>query len=243
MADIKNAKVEILFDGEALARRAAAWLAELATSSEGMFKVALSGGSTPKRLYELLATTHRETMPWERIQWYFGDERYVASDDEKSNYRMVHLAMLDKAPVPLHNIHRVLTESETAEICAGRYQSNLQRAYGGQTLETSRPLFDVVLLGLGEDAHTGSLFPGNKAVGETEKWVVSVPDGTPPTRITMTFPVLNSTKHAAFLVAGEGKRPAMERLVKGDKSAPATHIAPVGDLHLFVDEAAKVPGL
>jgi 6-phosphogluconolactonase len=243
MADIKQAKVEILADGEALAKRAAAWLCDLAKSSEGTFRVALSGGSTPKRLYELLATVHSEAMPWDRIQWYFGDERYVPADHEKSNYRMAHEAMLGKAPVPRHNIHRVLTESETPDICAGRYQSDLQRAYGSQILDRARPLFDIVLLGLGEDAHTGSLFPGNKAVDETKKWVVPVPDGTPPTRITMTFPVLNSTKHAAFLIAGDGKRPALERLLKGDKSAPASHIAPIGDLYLFADEAAKVAGL
>ena len=166
----------------------------------------------------------------------------MPSDDEKSNYRMANMAMFSHAPIPHDNIHRVLTESERPEIAAGRYQSNLQRANGGEALSSAKPFFDVMLLGLGEDAHTASLFPGNKALKETKAWVVSVPDGTPPTRITLTFPVLNSARHAAFLVAGAGKKPALERIVRGDKSAPSAHIAPVGTLHFFVDEAAKVQG-
>jgi 6-phosphogluconolactonase len=243
MMGLKDAKKEILPTAEALAQRAAAWLTDLAMASEGTFRVCLSGGATPKRLYELLASAHREVFPWDRVHWYFGDERYVPADDEKSNYRMADLAMLGHVPVPRDNIHRVLTESETPDIAAERYQSALQRAYGGQTLEAARPLFDVMLLGLGEDAHTASLFPGNKALGETRRWVVAVPDGTPPTRITLTFPALNSSRHAAFLVAGEGKRQPLTRLLSGDKSAPASHIAPTGTLYLFADEAARVPGL
>ena len=151
---------------------------------------------------------------------------------------MTEQAMLRHVTVPPTNIHRVLTESETVEIAAARYQSGLQREYGGDKLDSTRPFFDVMLLGLGEDAHTASLFPGNKALNETTAWVVAVPDGTPPPRITLTFPMLNSSKHAAFLVAGEGKKPALSRLAKGDRTAPAAHVKPVGELHLFVDEAA-----
>jgi 6-phosphogluconolactonase len=242
MPGFNDAQKQIFPDAEALAAGAAAWLTGLAKDSEGVFRVSLSGGSTPKRLYELLATRFLEVFPWNRVHWYFGDERYVAAADEKSNYRMVEQAMFSHAPIPRDNIHRVITESETPDIAAGRYQAGLQRVYGSQVLDKARPLFDVMLLGLGEDAHTASIFPGNKAMKEQDAWVVSVPDGTPPTRITMTYPVLNSARHAAFLIAGEGKKPALERVVRGDKSAPAAHIAPVGMLHFLIDEAAKVTG-
>jgi 6-phosphogluconolactonase len=243
MAGLKGADIHFSATPEALAQFAAKWLTDLANGSQGIFRVCLSGGSTPKRLYELLATTHLHDFPWTRVHWYFGDERYVPADDEKSNFRMANTAMFSRAPLPRDCIHRVLTESETPEIAAQRYQSGLQRAYGGQTLMAAQPLFDVMLLGLGEDGHTASLFPGNKAVAETERWVVSVPDGTPPTRISLTFPVLNSTRHAVFLVAGEGKRTPLTRVLNGDTSAPASHIAPTGTLHLFADEAARIPGL
>jgi 6-phosphogluconolactonase len=235
---LKNAQKEVVKNAEALAVRAAEWVTSIACDLPGPVSICLSGGSTPKRLYELLATTHLIDFPWDRVHWFWGDERYVAPDDEKSNYHMTDLAMLRHAPIPAGHIHRVLTESETVEIAAERYQSNLQRHYGSQVLDSSRPLFDIMLLGLGEDAHTASLFPGNKALKEKNAWVVPVPDGTPPPRITLTFPALNASRHVAFLVAGEAKRGPLERVWRGDKSAPASHIAPFGKLHLFVDEAA-----
>ncbi len=238
MAGLKDAQKEVCTDAEALAVRAAAWITEVAKATDGPVRVCLSGGSTPKRLYELLATTHQFDFPWDRVHWYWGDERYVSADDEKSNFRMTQIAMLARAPVKPSQINPVLTESETVEIAAERYQSNLQRHYGGQALQTGKPLFDIVLLGLGEDAHTASLFPGSKALGEKTKWVVAVSDGTPPPRITLTFPALNSSRHTAFLVAGEAKRVPLEKVWRGDASAPASHIAPGGQLHLFVDEAA-----
>ncbi len=238
MAGLKGADRQVVKDAEALAVFAAKWVTATALETPGTVTISLSGGSTPKRLYELLATTHLIDFPWNRVHWFWGDERYVGPEDEKSNYHMTNLAMLSKAPIPPGHVHRVLTESETVEIAADRYQSNLQRHYGARVLDPVRPLFDIMLLGLGEDAHTASLFPGNKALKEREAWVVSVPDGTPPPRITLTFPALNSSRHTVFLVAGEAKRTPLERVWKGDPSAPSAHIAPTGQLHLFVDEAA-----
>jgi 6-phosphogluconolactonase len=230
---------EILPDAEALAQRVAEWVYGLAKASEGVFRICLSGGSTPKRLYELLASRYREDFPWQRVHWYFGDERYVPRDNEKSNYLMAQQAMFGAAPVPAANIHGVLTDSESASIAAYRYQALLQRTYGGAVLDPARSFFDIMLLGLGEDAHTASLFPGNKALKETTVWVVDVPDGTPPTRITLTFPILNSSRHTAFLAAGAGKKEPLARVLRGDETAPAAHIKPVGDLYFFIDQAAK----
>ena len=159
---------EILSDAEALAQRVADWVYGLAKDSEGVFRICLSGGSTPKRLYELLATRYREDFPWDRVHWYFGDERYVPRDNEKSNYLMAEKALFSQAPIPASHIHGVITESENAGIAAYRYQALLQRTYGGAVLMAGKPFFDIMLLGLGEDAHTASLFPGVKALKETE---------------------------------------------------------------------------
>jgi 6-phosphogluconolactonase len=231
---------EILPNAEALAQRVAEWVYGLAKASEGVFRICLSGGSTPKRLYELLATRYREDFPWDRVHWYFGDERYVPRDHEKSNYLMAEKALFSQAPIPVSHIHGVITDSENAGIAAYRYQALLQRTYGGAVLMAGKSFFDIMLLGLGEDGHTASLFPGVKALKEAQAWVVEVPDGTPPpTRISLTFPVLNSSRHCAFLAAGDGKKEPLARIMRGDQTAPSAHIKPVGDLYFFIDQAAK----
>jgi 6-phosphogluconolactonase len=208
--------------------------------SEGDFRICLSGGSTPKRLYEILATRHLHDFPWTRTHWFWGDERFVPLDSDKSNYHMTRLAMLDHAPVPPGHIHPILTQSESEDIAAQRYQSRLHMVYGSGELDPKRPLFDITLLGLGEDGHTASLFPGVSALKEDKKWVVGVPDGTPPPRVSLTYPALNSTRHMVFLVAGAKKRDALSRIMRGDESAPAQRVKPVGDLHLFLDKEAAV---
>ena len=239
MTDQAAVHKEILPDAEALAQRVATWVYELAAASTGVFRICLSGGSTPKRLHEVLASRYQVDFPWSRVHWYFGDERYVSRHDEKSNYLMAEKTLFSQAPIPAANIHGVLTDSETAAIAASRYQSKLQRTYGAAQLDPARPLFDIVLLGMGEDAHTASLFPGNKALKETSAWVTDVPDGTPPIRVTLTYPALNSSRHVAFLLAGAGKKEPLSRVMAGDAKAPAAQIKPVGDLHFFIDQAAK----
>ena len=138
------------------------WVYGLAKASEGIFRICLSGGSTPKRLYELLASRYREDFPWDRVHWYFGDERYVPRDNEKSNYLMAQQALFSQAPIPAAHIHGVITDSENAGIAAYRYQALLQRTYGGAVLDPARPFFDIMLLGLGEDGHTASLFQASR---------------------------------------------------------------------------------
>jgi 6-phosphogluconolactonase len=233
-----GARTEVLADPPALAERVAEWMTATATTAEGEFRVALSGGSTPKALYALLASDKfRSRFPWPRVHWFWGDERFVPHDHPESNYRMVRDAMLLRAPVPPDNIHPIPTEGDP-EDAARRYQQTLKRAYGSPTLDPARPLFDIILLGLGEDGHTASLLPEDKLLDERERWVAAVLHGRPEVRITLTFPVLESGRHVAFLVAGEGKAAALRRVRAGDRRLPAARIHPAGEVIWFVDRAA-----
>lgn len=234
-----SAHVDVSRDPEALARRVAAWITELATSSRDRFTIGLSGGSTPRRLYQLLAESpFRDNLPWERIHWFWGDERIVPWDDPESNYGMARAAMLSHAPVPPGNIHGVVTTG-TPEEAARRYEDALKSYYGSAALDPGKPLFDVQLLGLGEDGHTASLIPGTSALDERHRWAVTVVGVRPEPRITLTYPVLDSSRHVAFLAAGGGKREILARALSGDQALPAARVSPVGELTWFVDEAAR----
>jgi len=227
--------IEVLPNPLALAHHVAEWIVEAATAAQGSFRVSLSGGSTPKTLYGLLASNEfKPRFPWERVSWYWGDERFVPYDDPESNFRMTREAMLAKAPVP----------SESPEDAARRYELTLQQAYGGATLDPHRPLFDVTLLGLGPDGHTASLLPGEPVLSERKRWVAAVAHGRPEVRITMTYPVLESSRRVAFLVAGEEKAAIFSAIRKGGSQVPAARIRPVGELFWFVDRAAAgEPGI
>src|SRR6185312_13720896 len=203
-----------------LAPRAAAWLAEIANRSRGRFTVALSGGATPKPMYRALADMD---FPWQRTHWFFGDERFVPPDDPASNYRMAREAMFDRAPAT--HVHPVPTVGLAPEEAAQRYEEEL-RALNAELL------FDVVLLGLGTDGHTASLFPGSTVLGEQVRWVRATENG----RITLTYPALDSSAHIAFLVSGAEKRAMLRRLASGDETIPAGRIR--GDITIFADAAA-----
>jgi ribulose-phosphate 3-epimerase len=221
-----------------LAHRAARWIAGLAGRSQGRFAVSLSGGSTPRRLYQLLAEPpFREAMPWDRIHWFWGDERFVPPDHPDSNYRMVREALLSRAPVPAANIHPVETGGVPAA-AARAYEQTLKTYYGAETLDPARPLFDVELLGLGPDGHTASLFPGTKVLDERRRWVAEIVGAKPEARITLTYPVLESSRHTAFLVAGGDKREPLARVLAHDRELPAARVQPVGELVWLVDEEA-----
>src|SRR6266481_2534642 len=230
-----QAQLEILADPEALARRVADWLLAISMTRVSVFTLALSGGGTPRRLYELLAgTPYRDVFPWHRTHLFWGDERFVPRDDESSNYRMVRDAMLSRAPIPAANIHPVQTEGLTPDAAASDYERELKSFYGAERLDRARPLFDVNLLGLGPDGHTASLFPGRAVLGERERWVAAVV-GPKPVRITLTYPALESSRHVAFLVAGKEKREILSRFQRGEQTFPAARLRPIGTLHLFVD--------
>jgi 6-phosphogluconolactonase len=233
-----GAQLEILADAEALARRVADWLLAISTAREGIFALALSGGGTPRRLYELLAgPPYRDVFPWRRTHLFWGDERFVPHDDAASNYRMVRGAMLSQAPIPTANVHPVPTEGITPEAAAADYERELKSFYGAERLDPARPLFDVNLLGLGPDGHTASLFPGTGVLEERERWVAAVV-GPKPARITLTYPALESSRHVAFLVAGKEKREIFGRFQRGEPALPAARLRPIGALHLFADAAA-----
>lgn len=229
----------ILADAATLARRVADWLLAVATAKDGTVAIALSGGNTPRRLYEMLATPpFRNLFPWPRTHWFWGDERFVPHDDAQSNYRMVREALLARAPIPIANIHPVPTDGLEPEAAASAYEHVLKTFYGAEKLDPARPLFDVTLLGLGTDGHTASLFPGTAVLAERDRWVAAVTGAKEEARITLTYPALESSRHAAFLVEGEEKRTILARLRRGDNDFPAAHIHPIGTLHIFADTAA-----
>jgi 6-phosphogluconolactonase len=233
-------RIDVARDLEDIAHRAARWLTDIAAASRGRFAISLSGGSTPRRLYQLLAEPpFRDAMPWDRIHWFWGDERFVPPDHPDSNFRMVREALLSRAPVPAANIRPIPTGG-TPAASARDYEATLQSFYGAETLDAASPLFDIQLLGLGPDGHTASLFPGTKVLDERQRWVAEVIGAKAEDRITMTYPVLESSRYTAFLVSGADKRDALRRVLAGDRGLPAARLAPVGDFVWFVDEQAHL---
>ncbi len=230
---------EVFATPDALAVHAADWLLELALRAVGRFAVALSGGETPKRLYAAMAAaSYRDRFPWPRMHWFWGDERFVPHDDPRSNYRMVQDALLSRVPVPLDNIHAIETDGFEPDEAALRYEHTLKSFYGASHLDPARALFDVVLLGLGDDGHTASLFPGTAALDERTRWAAPVIGVKEEPRITLTYPVLESAANVAFLVSGAGKRTMLDGLRRGDHSLPAARVRPQGALHVFADADA-----
>jgi 6-phosphogluconolactonase len=232
----------VLSDPEALARSAADWLCAAAVAAGRRFAVCLAGGSTPKRLYELLAGPGiRERFPWQHVHWFWGDERFVPHADPQSNYCMVYTSMISRAPVPAENVHAVPTENISPEESAAAYERSLQAFYGASVLDPRRPLFDVALLGLGEDGHTASLFPGTPALDERRRWAIAVTGVKPEARISLTFPALQASRDVVFLVAGSAKRTILSKVRRGE-DFPAAQIRPLQRLLWFVDRAAAGEG-
>ena len=210
--------------------------AEAAIAERGSFTVALAGGSTPKATYEILARDYADGLDWSRVHVFFGDERTVPPDHEDSNYLMAQRTLLSR--VPVGSIHRMRGELPPAEAAAA-YEQELQEFFGPDSV----PAFDLILLGIGEDGHTASLFPETSALDVTDRWVVANPVlKLETTRLTLTIPVINAAKAVTFLVAGEGKTEALKQILEGDadpRAYPAKFIRPeCGDLTWMVDKAA-----
>jgi 6-phosphogluconolactonase len=200
--------------------------------SSDTVSVSLSGGSTPQRLYELLS---RRELPWERIHWFWGDERNVPPDHADSNTRMVRQALLDHVPVPQQNIHALTVDIDDPQSAAEAYEQELRSFFAGQSL----PGWDLALLGLGNDAHTASLFPETSALDESEHWFVAnwVPKFN-TYRYTLTAAAINSARRSWFLVAGPGKRKALAAVlgeVRNPRLYPSQLIRPT---RWFVDADA-----
>lgn len=214
-----NQEIRILADANSIAQTAAAEFlqaAEEAVREKGSFSVALAGGSTPKTLYGLLASNPllQAKVPWGKIQFFFGDERHVPPDNPESNFRMANEAMLAKAPIDSKQVHRVKAEKRNAAEAAAEYEDDLRASFAlaaGQF-----PRFDLVLLGMGPEGHTASLFPGTKALKEERSLVVSNWVGKLYTdRITLTPPVLNNAARVVFMVHGAEKGPALKAVLEG----------------------------
>lgn len=213
-------RIEILADRDALSRAAAeefCTLAQKAIDDHGRFSVALSGGSTPRDFYALLAnpeSPYRGRLAWEKIHFFWGDERHVPPDHNESNFRMANEVMLSKAPVPQANVHRIQAEMPSAEAAAQAYEDELRRFFH---LENDQPpRFDLALMGLGPDGHTASLFPQTAALHEKRRWVVGNWVQKRHThRITLTAPVLCNAGEVLFLVAGGDKAIALRDVLHG----------------------------
>ena len=243
MSAASNPQLLVVADAAALAQTAARRLIDRVKRGDRA-AVCLTGGSSPLGLYRLLAQDPwRGQVPWERVHWFMGDDRFVPEREALSNMGAAKQAFLDSAPVPRQNIHSIATEASYPEAAARRYEDELKQFYGADRLDAGRPLFDLVLMGLGPDGHTASLFPHSPALEERQRWVVGVPKaGMEPfvPRVTLTFPALASTQEMLFLVDSADKRPILSRVLAGE-DLPAHRAHAQGDLVWLIIMAA-VPG-
>lgn len=229
---MKPLNLEVFPDHDSLIRAAAEQVVQIA--AKGKCSLALCGGGTPKPLYALLAKEQR--VDWSRVHIFWGDERCVPPDDPQSNYRMVKETLLDAAVIPPSNIHRIHGEDEP-EQAAAAYEQELRRFFG----DSAR--FDLVLLGMGNDGHTASLFPGTAAVTERKRWVMAqYVEHVSMWRITLTPVAINAARNVMFLVSGAQKDDRLRQVLEGPRQPevlPAQAIQPVsGRLLWFVDQAA-----
>ena len=241
------ARIVRAFDGiDALSEDAVDEIVRVSARSivaRGRFTIALSGGSTPRRAYELLAK--RTDIDWSKAEIFFGDERFVPADDPRSNYKMAREALLDHVPIPAGNVHAIPTDAGSVEAAAELYDRTLRERLGGQLRDGS---VDLVLLGLGPDGHTASLFPDDAPVVEQSKWAVAVGAPTavqpPVSRVTATLPFLNAARMAIFLIAGADKRPVIAEILgnaPGASRYPAGMIAPREFCLWMVDRSILPP--
>jgi 6-phosphogluconolactonase len=233
-----NQLIEVLSDLQAVTDRALELVlqkAQTAIELRSKFTIALSGGSTPKPLYEALAA---QNLPWSQVHVFWGDERYVPADHPDSNQKMARQAWLDRVPIPANNIHPMITTSANPIDAAIAHERELQDFFGLQTEEM--PIFDLILLGIGDDAHTASLFPKTEALQVSDRLVtVGSKDGQP--RLTLTVPVINHAECVVFVVTGSSKQPALAEIFAptGDElTYPARLIKPQKELWWILDRSA-----
>jgi 6-phosphogluconolactonase len=236
-------KVRIFRDSEATSYKAAELIVSLSARSiakKGTFVLALSGGSTPRMLYELLAGgQHRRLCDWKHIHIFWVDERFVPHTHRESNFRLIYETLLLPASVPETNIHPVQTNVPSASDAAALYEKEIVNFFA--PLTDGMPVFDCILLGIGEDGHTASLFPGNRVLREQDRFAVPVDDTTHThPRITLSLPVLNHAENIIFLVSGKRKAPTVRKIVrKENPSLPASMIQPAhNNLFFFLDRDA-----
>jgi 6-phosphogluconolactonase len=233
-------KIITVADPAALAKAAAARILARISANNGRVAICLTGGSSPKQLYRLLATdAYRNKIPWPRVHWFIGDERFVPANDPLHNMGVARQIFLDRF-APAANIHPIPTDTANPDEAARRYERELQSFYGADELTPATPLFDVVLMGVGPDGHTASLFPDYPAIEETQRWVVGVPQAHVEPfvpRVTLTLPVLASSREMLFEIAGSEKREVLTRVL-GDENLPANRARSAGETVWLVDRAA-----
>ena len=233
-----NKFVEILPDKSALSERSLELVLtkiDTAIANRGQCTMALAGGSTPKPIYEALAA---RALPWQQIQVFWGDERYVAPDHNDSNQKMARQAWLEKVDIPLANVHPMPTAAKNPQLDAQNHETELRQYF--KIAEGDFPVFDIILLGMGDDGHTASLFPHTEALKVQDRLVtVGNKDGQP--RLTFTAPLINHARCVIFIVAGENKRPALRQVFAPQADAetyPARLIQPQGELWWLLDSSA-----
>jgi 6-phosphogluconolactonase len=235
-----NRKIIAVADPVALAKAAAERLLTRIADNSDRIAICLTGGSSPKQLYELLGKEpYRSEIPWERVHWFIGDERFVPASHSSNNMLMARRAFLNRW-APLVNLHPIATDATDPDEAARRYETELKSFYGADSLDPTRPLFDVVLMGVGPDGHTASLFPGYPALAQTERWVVGVPEAHVEPflpRVTLTLPALGSCREMLFEVSGADKRAILAQVLAGD-DLPAGRAVSVGETTWLVDRAA-----
>jgi 6-phosphogluconolactonase len=240
MAPSDQREVIAVSDPAALARTAADRVLAKIDANKERIAICLTGGSSPKQLYQLLATDiYRSRIPWDRVHWFIGDERFVAADDPLNNMGVARRIFLDRC-APAVNIHPIPTDTADPEESARRYESELKSFYGANELDPARPLFDVVLMGVGPDGHTASLFPDYPAIEEAKRWVVGVLKAhVAPfvSRVSLTLPALNSCREMLFELSGADKRPILTRVLAGE-NLPANRAHSAGENIWLVDDAA-----
>jgi 6-phosphogluconolactonase len=229
------ARTEIFAEPHELALRAADWIAGMIAAHGGQpFRIALSGGSSPRLLYGELSLRN---IDWQKVEFYWIDERFVPPDHPDSNYRMATETLLSHVAARPGNIHPMPTVGDP-EMAAQTYEGTLKLAYGAQSLDPARPLFDFVLLGLGADGHICSLLPGSPVLDEKQHWVAAVIKGRPEIRLTLTYPSVQSSRTTAFLVTGKDKAQSVKAVRAGDSTLPGGRLRPEGELVWLLDRAA-----
>jgi 6-phosphogluconolactonase len=236
---IREPIVDVSVDSEDMAQRVALWLATRIVVASEPFALNLAGGSTPKRVYELLASpAFTSYIDWQKVHLFWGDERCVPYDHPDSNYRMVHEAMIAHVPIPPDHVHKIPVEAGPPEVAAALYEKELKLFYGRDMLDSARPLFDVTLLGLGPDGHTASLFPRTAALDERKSWTTAVIGVKSEARISLTYPALEASAAILFLVAGAEKRDALTGVFAHDHVLPAARLETNAPVLWYIDRAA-----
>lgn len=237
-------KIIPVADTAVLAKAAAELLLARIAENSARIAICLTGGSSPKQLYELLATeTYRGKIPWDRVHWFIGDERFVPVSDIRNNMATARGIFLDRF-APASHIHPIPTDTANPDEAAARYERELKSFYGADALDPARPLFDFVLMGVGPDGHTASLFPGYPAVEEKARWVVGVPQANVEPfvpRVSLTLPTLASCHEMLFEAAGGSKRSILTRVFSGE-NLPASRARSTGETVWLVDRTALPEG-